>query len=97
MTNGQFVLASSYLGATLQQEIPQDRLQAKWLDLQRITGNFQRVRSIRSAEQTADMKLVIVNTQFNRLTDNLFVTLDASNRIISVDFPMDPAAPTPAR
>jgi hypothetical protein len=97
LTSGQYILASSYLGATLQKEIPQDRLQAKWLDLQRITGNFQRVRSISSAEQTADMKLVIVSAQFNRLTDNLFVTLDGSNRIIGVDFPMDPAAPTPAR
>jgi hypothetical protein len=40
---------------------------------------------------------VIVNTEFNRLTDNLFVTLDSENRIIGVDFPTDPASPSPAR
>ena len=97
LTAGQYILASSYLGDTLQQEVSQDRLQAKWLNLQRLTGNFQKVLSISSAEQGSDMKLVIVNVAFNRLTDNLFVTLDNDNRIISVDFPMDPAAPTPAR
>lgn len=97
LANGQYILASSYLGDMLQQDIPQDQLQAKWLNLQRLTGNFKQVLSISSAEQAADMKLVIVNTEFNRLTDNLFVTLDNANRIISVDFPTDPAAPTPAR
>jgi hypothetical protein len=40
------------------------------------------------------MKLVIVSTQFNRLTDNLFVILDGENQIIGVDFP---DAPTPPR
>jgi hypothetical protein len=72
-------------------------LQQKWFNLQRITGNFVRVKRINRAESTPDMRLVIVNTEFNRLTDNLFVTLDAQNQIIGVDFPTDPAPPSPPR
>jgi len=45
------------------------------------------------AEQTKDGKLVLVNTEFNRLTDTLFVILNNKNQIIGVDFPNDPAKP----
>ncbi len=91
---GHFISASSFLSPVMQEQIPQDQLQQKWLNLQRITGNFVRVKRINRAESTPEMRLVIVNTEFNRLTDNLFVTLDASNQIIGVDFPTDPAAPS---
>jgi hypothetical protein len=96
LTNGHFISASSFLSPTLQEEIPQAALQRKWQNLQGITGNFVKVRRISKAESTADMKLVIVNTEFNRLTDNLFVILDSRNQIVGVDFPTDPADPTPA-
>ncbi len=97
LSGGHFISASSFLGQELQEQISQAQLQQKWLNLQKITGNFVRVKTISRAESTPEMKLVIVNTEFNRLTDNLFVTLDASNQIIGVDFPTDPAPPTPAR
>jgi hypothetical protein len=42
------------------------------------------------------MKLVIVNVEFNRLSDNLFVILDNRNQIIGVDFPTEPNPPAPA-
>jgi hypothetical protein len=43
------------------------------------------------------MKLVLVNIQFTRTTDNLFVILDNSNQIVGIDFPTDTAVapPTP--
>ncbi len=97
LSSGHFISASSFLSPQLQEEISQVELQQKWLRLQRITGNFVRVKRISRAESTPDMRLVIVNTEFNRLTDNLFVTLDADNQIIGVDFPTDPSPPSPAR
>jgi hypothetical protein len=97
LANGHFISASSFLSPLMQEQIPQGQLQQKWLNLQRITGNFVRVKRINRAESTPEMRLVIVNTEFNRLTDNLFVTLDSENRIIGVDFPTDPAPPSPPR
>jgi len=91
LTKGQYIMASSYLSPSLQEEIPQAVLQKKWQNLQRITGKFVQVKKIWKAESTALMKLVIVKTQFNRLTDNLFVSLNERNQIIGVDFPTDPA------
>ena len=89
--------SSSFLSPSLQEEISQSALQAKWQRLQRVTGNFVRIRRIARAENTPAMKLVIVNTEFNRLTDNLFVILDERNQIIGVDFPTEPNAPAAAR
>jgi hypothetical protein len=91
---GHFISASSFLAPVLQEQISQTQLQQKWLNLQQITGNFVRVKRINRAESTPEMRLVIVNTEFNRLSDNLFVTLDANNQIIGVDFPTDPAPPS---
>lgn len=93
LSRGYFVTASSFLSERLREEIPQTALQRKWLNLQSITGQFQRVRRITRAESNDQMKLVIVTTQFNRLTDNLFVVLDSQNQIISVDFPDSPNPP----
>ncbi len=96
LTKGEFITASSFLSSSLQEDISQATLQKKWQNLQRLTGNFVRVKKIWKAESTASMKLVIVNTQFNRLTDNLFVSLNERNQIIGVDFPTDPD-PQPAK
>jgi hypothetical protein len=97
LSSGHYISASSFLSPSLQEEIPQTALQARWQRLQRITGNFVRILRIARAENTPEMKLVIVKTQFNRLTDNLFVILDNQNRIIGVDFPTEPNAPAPVR
>ena len=96
LSRGHFISASSFLSPTLQEEITQSALQGKWLRLQRVTGNFVAIRRVARAENTPEMKLVIVTTEFNRLTDNLFVILDDRNQIIGVDFPTEPNAPTPA-
>lgn len=93
LNRGNFVSASSHLSPALLEDIPQPVLQKKWLNLQLITGNFQRVKKIWQAANNSTMKLVIVTAQFNRLTDNLFVTLNDKNQIISVDFPTDPNMP----
>ena len=45
------------------------------------------------AEGGGDQRLVLVNTEFNRLSDSLFVILNGNNDIIGVDFPSDPIAP----
>jgi hypothetical protein len=40
--------------------------------------------------------LVLVNTEFNRISDNLFVILNSRNEITGVDFPTNPNPPSPA-
>ena len=97
LSSGHYISASSFLSPAMQEEIPQTALQARWQRLQRLTGNFVRIRRVARAENTPEMKLVIVTAEFNRLTDNLFVTLDNQNQIIGVDFPTEPNAPTPVR
>jgi hypothetical protein len=95
LTNGRFVLASSFLSQELQEEVSAAGLQRKWQLLQRRTGNFVKVRRIARSENTADMKLLLVNTQFTRTTDNLFVILDNRNQIVGMDFPTDPQVASP--
>ncbi|MFM7361045.1 MAG: DUF3887 domain-containing protein [Cyanobium sp.] len=97
LSRGHYISASSFLSTTLQEEINQQALQSKWQNLQRLTGNFVRVVKVSRAENTPEMKLVIVTTEFNRLTDSLFVTLDSRNQIIGVDFPTQPNPPAPVR
>ena len=94
---GRFVLASSFLSSKMQAEISPASLQAKWQNLQRLTGNFVRVRKAFQAENTADDRLVLVNTEFNRFSDNLFVILNTRNEITGVDFPRSPNPPSPVR
>jgi hypothetical protein len=96
LIDGRFVAASSFLSPELQEEISPGSLQRKWQLLQRNTGNFIKVRRIARSESTSDLKLVLVNTQFTRTTDNLFVILDNSNQIVGVDFPTDPKIATPS-
>ena len=97
LSTGNFITAESFLSPDFQKEIPPAALQAKWLQLQRQTGNFLRVGRAVEAERTPDARLVLVNVEFNRLTDNLFVILNANNQIVGVDFPEAPANPRPAR
>jgi cysteinyl-tRNA synthetase len=74
----------------MQKEVSAASLQAKWQRLQRSTGNFIQVKRLVEAAENPDQRLVLVQTEFNRLTDNLFVILDANNLITGVDFPIDP-------
>jgi hypothetical protein len=53
-----------------------------------------KVEKVARAEDTTDMKLVLVLTKFTRLNDNIFVILDRRNAIIGVDFPTDPVLPS---
>lgn len=93
LSRGYFVTASSFLSERLREEISQPVLQRKWQNLQMLTGQFQSIKKITRAESNDQMKLVIVSTKFNRLTDNLYVILDSSNEIIGVDFPDSPNPP----
>jgi hypothetical protein len=94
---GRYVAARALLGPELQEEISAPKLQIKWQNLQRLTGDFEAVNQVLRAESTVDTKLVLVTTRFRRLTDSLFVILDARNRIVGVDFPNGAAAPTGPR
>jgi hypothetical protein len=93
LIEGRYVFASSFLSPKLQEEIPPAALQRKWQALQQRTGTVVKVEKVARAEDTTDMKLVLVLTKFTRLNDNIFVILDRRNAIIGVDFPTDPALP----
>lgn len=89
LIDGRFVAASGLLSADTQLEIPAATLQAKWQNLQLYTGTVRGIQKVLRAEDTADQKLVLVTTRFNRLTDSLFIIMDQANQIIGVDFPTD--------
>ena len=95
LSGGHFITARSFLSLPLQRELTPATLQAKWQQLQRYTGNFIRVGKVVAAEHNENSQLVLVNTEFNRVSDTLFVVLNRSNEIISVDFPQDPIRPRP--
>jgi len=92
VVDGRFVSAASFLGTELQEEIPPAKLQAKWQRLQRITGDYVKLKRVSLAENADRMKLVLVTTEFGRLTDNIYVILDDTNTIVGVDFPTEPAS-----
>jgi hypothetical protein len=97
LSSGHFISARGFLSLELQKEISVASLQARWQQLQRQTGDFVRIKRAVEAGSTSDQHLVLVNTEFNRLTDSLFVILDNNNQIIGVDFPSDPITPQPVR
>lgn len=97
LSQGRYVAAQGMLSPELQEEIKAPKLQIKWQNLQRLTGDFVGIRRVVRAESTIDTKLVLVTTSFRRLTDNLFVILDSANRIVGVDFPSDPGSGSGAR
>lgn len=97
LSEGHFITARSYLSLPMQKEIGAGTLQARWQQLQRQTGSFVRIRRAVEADSSDDQRLVLVNTEFNRLSDSLYVILNTNNEIIGVDFPSDPIAPKPVR
>lgn len=94
LSTGQFISAHSFLSPQFQKDITPQALQTKWLNLQRLTGSFVRLGRAVEAESTPEARLVLVNVMFNRLSDNVFVILDANNQVTGIDFP---AQPTPVQ
>ncbi len=87
IAEGRVVVARSLLSRDLQEQIsPQDLLN-RWKDLEKLTGSFQRLRGTVVASEGGQQQLVLVTTQFERLTDNLFVIFDDTGHIVGVDFP----------
>jgi hypothetical protein len=97
LSTGHFISARGFLSLELQREISVASLQSRWQQLQRQTGDFLRIKRVVEKGSTSDQHLVLVFTEFNRLTDSLFVILDNNNQIVGVDFPSDPITPQPVR
>ena len=97
LSTGHFISARGFLSLELQGEIDVASLQARWQQLQRQTGDFVRINKAVEAGSSADQHLVLVYTEFNRLSDSLFVILNANNDIIGIDFPSDPIVPKQVR
>lgn len=89
LSMGHYISARSYLSLSLQKEIGVASLQERWYFLQRQTGAFVAINKVVEVETTSDQKLLLVKTEFNRLTESLYIILDSNNDIIGVDFPSD--------
>jgi hypothetical protein len=97
ISQGRYISANSLLSPELQSEIPPAAMQIKWQRLQRLTGDFVAIKRVFRSESSGDQKLVLVKSEFRRITDTLFVILDGRNQIIGIDFPTEPNPPAPSR
>lgn len=97
ISQGRYISANSLLSPELQSEIPPATMQIKWQRLQRLTGDFVAIKRVIRSESSGDQKLVLVKSEFGRITDTLFVILDGRNQIIGIDFPTEPNPPAPSR
>jgi hypothetical protein len=93
LSAGQFATAQSFLSLPMQEEFSAASLQAKWRQLQRGTGDFVAVSRVVEAEENDQARLVLVYIEFAKVTDSLFVILNANNEIVGVNFPQDPVRP----
>ncbi|HEY9643857.1 MAG TPA: DUF3887 domain-containing protein [Coleofasciculaceae cyanobacterium] len=81
---GDFAAASQYLHPSLRQTWSPADMQQSWENLEQRTGAFQQVLSFKQA----DASVVLANTKFENLTDDLVIIFDDSHQwIVGVDFP----------
>lgn len=81
---GDFVGAWQYIHPSLRTTWSPVDMQQGWHDLQNRTGAFQQFNSFRQDDQS----VVLVNTQFEKVTDNLIIIFDDTRQwIVGVDFP----------
>lgn len=73
---GKIAQARELLNPTLKAGWTLEQMQGDWDQLQRLTGSYQRRRQT----QVVDGNLVLVDLEFERATDNLFVILTISSR-----------------
>lgn len=97
VSTGHFISAQSFLSPEFQRDITPQALQATWQELQRQTGQFVKLGRVVEADSTPDMRLVLVNVEFNRFSENVFVILNTSNQITGLDFPEAVPSPAPVR
>lgn len=97
ISQGRYISANSLLSPELQSEIPPAIMQKKWQRLQRLTGDFVAIKQVFGSDSSSDQKLVLVKSEFRRITDTLFVILNGRNQIVGVDFPTEPNPPAPSR
>jgi hypothetical protein len=97
ISQGRYISANSLLSPELQSEIPPAVMQIRWQRLQRLTGDFVAIKQVFRSENNGDQKLVLVKSEFRRITDTLFVILDGRNQIVGVDFPTEANPPAPSR
>ncbi|MBW4658271.1 MAG: DUF3887 domain-containing protein [Drouetiella hepatica Uher 2000/2452] len=83
---GDFVGAWQYIHPSLRTTWSPVDMQQSWHDLQNRTGAFQQFNSFRQDDQS----VVLVNTQFEKVTDNLIIIFDDTRQwIVGVDFPQE--------
>ncbi len=84
VAQGQFDAARQLMNPTLQEGWTVAQMQENWSRLQEVIGSYQR----RLNTEVVDEKLVLVNLEFEKATDNLLVIFDEQHQISGVDFPL---------
>jgi hypothetical protein len=83
---GDFVAAWQYIHPSLRTTWSPVDMQQSWHSIQDRTGAFQRFISFRQDQQS----VVLVDTQFEQVTDNIIVIFDDTQQwIVGVDFPQE--------
>lgn len=77
--------ALQFIHPVLRAELSPERLQQAVEQFQRRSGAY-----VKRLDTKVDGNIVLVNTQFERVTDTVFVIFDDSGMITGVDFPQDP-------
>jgi hypothetical protein len=85
---GRIVEARSLMSPEFQRDFPPAQLKSQWDEFLNSTGSFVRIRGAAVAHSGGPQQLVLVNTQFSRTSDNLFIVLDGVGSIVNVDFPL---------
>ncbi len=84
VATGKIAQARELLNPTLKAGWTLEQMQDEWDRLQQLTGSYQR----RGQTQMIDGNLVLIDLEFERATDNLFVIFDDQQQIQGIDFPL---------
>ena len=84
-----YARARSNLSPALKTEFFAENIEKSWVNLLKRTGSFQKILDIQHQPggTTAAANVVIVQIQFEKLSDYLFIFFNKDKQIVNVDFP----------
>ena len=84
-----YARARSNLSPALKTEFFAENIEKSWVNLLKRTGSFQKILDIQHQPggTTAAANVVIVQIQFEKVSDYLFIFFNKDKQIVNVDFP----------
>ncbi|MBL1211514.1 DUF3887 domain-containing protein [Geminocystis sp. GBBB08] len=88
LVSGNSAEARFYLHPFLKENITPKQLQARWDNFVKANGEFKGITrtTVRNGSKGDDTDVVIMDLEFNRNKEEIFVIFDSSKSIIGVDF-----------